>query len=91
MVANTFHIAIPGWEDSRDGISDTESTDCFQEEPFPSASAAGSAAEEEHMVEINISSVEQEDAFWTLLTGLGIGVSDFSNGDDYDREEFEDV
>ncbi len=91
MVANTFHIAIPGWDDSRDGSSDNESTDCFQEEPFPSASAAESAAEEEQMVEIDISSGEQEDAFWTLLTEMGIEVSDFSNGDDDDREEFEDV
>jgi hypothetical protein len=40
---------------------------------------------------INISSDEQEDAFWTLLTGLGIEVFDFSNGEDDDREEFEDV
>jgi hypothetical protein len=68
-----------------------KNADCFQEELFPSTSAAESAAEEEQMVEIDISSVEQEDAFWTLLTRLGIEVSDFSNGDDDDREEFEDV
>ena len=43
------------------------------------------------MVKIDISSVEQEgDAFWSLPTGLGIEVSEFSIGDD-DREEFEDV
>ena len=73
MVANTFHIAIPGWEDSTEGSSDTESIDYIQEEPLPSASSAESAAEEEEMVEIDISSFEQEgDAFWSLLTGLGI-------------------
>lgn len=43
------------------------------------------------MVKIDISSVEQEgDAFWSLLTGLGIEVSEFSVGDD-DWEEFEDI
>jgi hypothetical protein len=91
MVANTFHIAIPGWEDSTEGNSDTESTDYIQEETFPSASAAESAAEEEQMVKIDTSSVEQEgDVFRGLLKGLGIEVSEFSIGDD-DREEFEDV
>ena len=91
MVANTFHIAIPGWEDSTEGSSDTESIDYIQEEPLPSASSAESAAEEEEMVEIDLSSFEQEgDAFWSLLTGLGIESSEFSIGDD-DREEFQDV
>ena len=44
MVANTFHIAIPGWEDSTEGSSDTQSIDYIQEEPLPSASSAEIAA-----------------------------------------------
>lgn len=44
------------------------------------------------MVEIDISSTEkEEDAFWTMLAGLGIDVSEIAIEDDNDRDEFHEV
>ncbi len=92
MVANTFSINLPGWvvdDPVPDNTHDSETG--AEVDPFPSSPSTSSQQNLEPMVEVEISTEDDEEAMWLLLQDPQLDTSQLSTLHELDQWDFEEV